>query len=83
MADYPDGITRMDDYLGAIVSLNRELHTRDGRVWKAGAQFIVLKHWRGRLTLAERDGKTLGGHGPVAIRHVQRGTVTLLAVRLA
>ena len=83
MIDYPDGITRMDDYLGCIVKLKRTVHTRKGRVWKAGTQFIVVSHWRGRLTLAYRDGKTLGGHGPIAIWHLDRAAVTLLAFRLA
>lgn len=80
---YPEGITRMDDYLGAIVKLKRTIYTCSGRVWKAGKQFIVVSHWRGRLTLAERDGKTLGGYGPVAIYHLRRTAVTVLAHRLA
>lgn len=79
---YPWGITRMDDYRGAIVKLKRDVRTRDGRTWKAGTTFIVTTHWRGRLTLAERDG-TLGGHGPVAIRCLDRAAVEVLAIRLA
>lgn len=86
-----DGMTlRMKDYLGAIVKIKRDLRTGGGRLcptgirlWPAGTTFIVRSHWRGKFTLCERDGKTIGGEGPLAIRHVARADLRLVADRLA
>lgn len=86
----PKATVRMDDYLGAIVQIKRDLRTGGGRLcptgirlWPAGTTFIVHSHWRGKLTLCERDGKTLGGEGPLAIRQVSLCDIRVLADRLA
>lgn len=80
--DYPEGITRMDDYLGAIVQLRRNITQSDGKLLRRGTTYITTGHWRGRLTLSFRD-KSLGGHSRVAARQVPRDCVEVIGLRLA
>jgi len=81
MAKYPDGISKMGDYLGCIVRLRHDLHRCDGEVLRAGELFRVGGHWRGRLRLDRPESPP--GVNPVAIRQVLKSDVEIVAFKLA
>ena len=77
---YPDGITCMDDYVGAIVRLRWPIHTRQGKTLDEGSTYVVYGHWRGRLTLCHR-AKTPDDPGHIAVRRVRRDAVEVVAAK--
>ena len=71
--DYPDGITKMDDYLGRRVKLTRQLSLVGGLKLERGTVLYVTGHHRGRLSLSLTPG------GRTYARQIPRSDIELAA----
>lgn len=67
----------MRDWLDRKVRLLGDIKTRNGVTHKAGKEFSVISHWRGRLTLSAPCAKAPWAN---VIRHVAPGCVELLPI---
>ena len=74
---YPEGITRMADYVGCVVKLKQ-----DFRGFAAERRFTVAGHYRGRLNLA-LPATSAGDVGNTFMTGVPQDAVQIVAWRLA
>ncbi len=70
MTKYPAGVERMDDYIGCVVRLVRDLRLRSGTTLKAGSLYVVTGHHRGRLNLHHHEHEAILACRGADRRHV-------------